>query len=182
MTTARSMYNLLIEDTTARLIAELVTGVSDDSKVVLVSSGSVKHLPTDNRIRIAVKWGNEQWKHTLNVPSQNVGMNAPIGTIGGSLNWRERFVAEIDLYFAASVNQAAARTIAGVIMSRARWALQNKDLDGTWWFTIDADDFGEKASSVQVMDAYLIEGGSELKWTWRGEIHFEFLTENEGCV
>jgi hypothetical protein len=181
MTTVTSIYTMLKEDTTARLKDQLETQVTDDSKV-LVYQGNVKQLPTDNRLRIEVKTGNAQWRHTLNVPSENVGSKAPLGEIGGRLYWRERFIIGMELFFAADVTQDAASTIADVVLSRARWSLSNLNPNGTWWFRTDPDYFGETASQVQVMNAFLIEGGSDTKWTWRGEVWIEFITGNDGCV
>ena len=182
MTTTVSIYNVLKADVTARLVEELVTNVSDDSKLVLVQEGIEKGLPTDNRLLLTVETGDEAWRHTLNISSENVGMTAPIGEIGGTLYWRSRFKACLEMYFAPTVSQANASKIAHVVLSRARWSLQNKNLDGSWWFSTTADDFGESASRIMVMDAFLAEGGSNRKWTWRGEIRFEFLGEAEGCV
>jgi len=182
MTTTLSVLNFLMEDTAQRLKDVLLTNVSDDSKASAVQAGMLRGLPNDAPITITVKTGDEKWRHTSNMSSQDVGMKAPFAEIGGGIYWRRRFIVTFDIIFNASYTQDAARSVANVVQSRAEWALQNQNDDGTWWFTTDMDEFSEVASRVFVYNSYMTEGGSEGKWRWRGETFVEFLTERTGCV
>ena len=182
MALATSVINTLIEDINQRLNEELVDAISDESQAGLVQIGVLREDPSDTVINLLVKPGGDQWRHTLNISSENVGMSAPLGEIGGSIYWRRRFIAVFMIYFSESYNQAEARTAAHVVLSRAEWALQNKDLDGNWWFRTDPDSFEESASRIQVMDSYLSEGGGEDSWIWRGELRIEVMTEKIGCL
>lgn len=182
MTTVNSVFNFLAEDTAARLTQVLLTDVIDDSKAGIVQAGIARGFPNDTKITLTVETGDEKWRHTSNMSSQNVGMQAPFGEIGGGIYERLRFIVNLDIIFDASVDQDQARTIANVVLSRSRHALSNKADTGLWWFRTTADDFEEQASRVFVYDSYMAEGGSEGKWRWRGAIFIEFLTERVGCV
>lgn len=182
MTTTLSVLNFLMEDTAQRLRNILLTNVSDDSKASAVQAGMLRGLPNDVPLTITVKTGDERWRHTANMSSQNVGMEGPFGEVGGGIFWRRRFIVTFDLVFNAGFTQDQARTIANVVQSRAEWALQNQLNDGTWWFTTDMDEFTEQASRVFVYNGYMTEGGSDGKWRWRGETFVEFMTERTGCV
>lgn len=183
MTSVNSVFNFLAEDTAARLKQVLLTDVIDDSKAGIVQAGIARGFPNDAKITIVVKTGDPTWRHTANMSSQDVGMEmGTIGEIGGGIYERLRFIVEYTIFFNAAVTQDQARTIANVVLSRARWALSNFGEDGAWWFRQTVDDFGEHASRVFVYDSYLLEGGSIGQWTWRGETRLEFLTERTGCV
>lgn len=182
MSTPLTIYKMLREDITARLVDQLDTSVSDEAKVPVINSGLVKGLPTDTRLLISIMTGDEKWPHTANIPSENVGMVDYIGAIGGSVNWRERFIIDMELYLAPSVDQQKAQDIADAVLARTRYALQNKNDAGNWWFDTGPDEFGTSASRVFVLNAYLTESGSETKWVHRGQVKLEFLTETLGCV
>lgn len=179
---ATSVINTLLNNVRDRLITEMITAISDETKAGLVQVGVLREDPTETVINVLVKSGGPEWRHTENRSSENVGMQAPLGEIGGGIYWRRRFVAEFKIFFAEAFDQSEARTTANICLSRAEWALQNKDLDGNWWFDTSPDSFEEVPSRIQVYDSYLIEGGGEDSWIWKGEIRLEFLTEKVGCV
>lgn len=183
MTTTTSIINTLAEDVAQRLKDELMTATTDDAKASAVQAGNLKGLTNIAPITVMVHTGDEFWRHTSNMSSQNVGMQDTFGSIGGGLNERLRYFVEYEMVFDASFTQEEARQIANVVVSHTRWALSNKRVeDGLWWFSLEPDSFGEQASRVFVYDTYLVEGGSEGKWKWRGITRIEFLTEREGCI
>ena len=179
---ATSVINTLLDDIESRLTDEMITAISDETQAGLVQVGVLREDPTETTINVLVKPGDREWRHTLNMSSENVGMKAPLGEIGGGIYWRRRFVAEFKIYFADSFDQAEARTTANICLSRAEWALQNKYDNGEWWFDTLPDSFEEVPSRIQVYDSYLVESGGEGSWIWKGEVRLEFLTEKVGCV
>lgn len=180
---ATSVINTLMDDIHDRLETEMLTLISDETQAGLIHVGVLREDPTETSINVLVKQGDRDWRHTLNMSSENVGMQAPLGEIGGGIYWRRRFIAEFRIFFEQQgYEQDEARRIANICLSRAENALQTKDLDGNWWFDTLPDSFEESPSRIQVYDSYLTEGGGDDVWIWKGEIRVEVLTEKVGCV
>jgi hypothetical protein len=164
-----SILNLLAELQRSTLETALLTNISDETKLGIVTIGLWQDDPL---MRVTVRTGNEEWRHERNT-GENDLYPTPVGEIGspyGTGWWRRRFVVEIVLFLPEGTEQDAARQVANVILSRAERTLETIDVSTM------TDDFGETAHKLMVADSFLEESGGESQRIWRGQIRTEAVT------
>jgi hypothetical protein len=166
-----SILNTLLEEMVVELVAELTTGVADETRAGAVRGGKLQDDPRTGKINILIHPGNKEddWVHALNTSNLR-GLIAPDYELGGWF-YRRRYVCELDLFFSGNRDRDYAREKAMIVLSRAEKTIREKSMPGI------VDDFGEAAIMVQVYDSYLREGGGPPTYIWKGRIRYEYLTE-----
>jgi len=166
-----SILNILPDALVTRLTEKLITDPDDDAKATNVIRGRLRDDP-EGLIIVKVEEGGEPWPHRLNI--NQGGMRAATYEIGGT-NYgsfhRKRFVIVFELHFGEGDAVTQERK-AKVVYSRTQHAIHTMDMP-------TRDDFGERASMVQIAGGYLTDDGGDADFVWNGMIWVEFLTTLE---
>lgn len=167
-----SIANTLIEDCVNYLSYKLIAVVTDETKTGLVRSGRLQSDPTVYKINITLHPGGRENPDVM-LPKGYAGIDFPFYMPNGTY-WLRRFYAAFEMFFVGETDRDEARIKSNIVMSRARAAVMSMPMPNS------RDSFKEGVIMRPfVTKAELVEGGGPGNFIWRGELHFEFVTDTE---
>lgn len=167
-----SIVNTLINDCVEYLSEKLITEITDETKVGLVRSGRLQSDPTVYKLNITLHPGGHDNPDVM-LPKGYAGIEFPFYMPNGTY-WLRKFYASFEMFFVGETERDEARTKSNVVMSRARAAIMSMPMPSR------PDSFSEGAIMRPfVTKIELTEGGGPGNFIWRGEMHFEFVTDTE---
>ena len=173
-----SILNLIIDAAIDKLVEDLSTNISDETKAGLIRDGRLQDDPTQYGITVLAYPNDpydETWIHTVAKGKEHnlLGLDVPPYEIGGGEMWWRRFTAQLVMFFEPDVNRHEARMRAMVVLSRAEWSLSNLSIGDL------GDTFGERGHKVFVVRSYTRHSGGTGTYIWKGMVNFVALTSKE---
>jgi len=173
---------MVVNKITSELDDALITNIprSDKARADLVKAYRFQDSPKTYALNVSVVPGDPNKPDTVHgridigEGFEKLGLNIPAGEVGGGHLWWRRGRIKVGCFFVdKGYKEEIAADYAHVLLGRIEYYTERINVTGL------VDDFGERAhGNVQVFASNLFEGGGpDTSYIWRGEIHWQVLTQ-----
>lgn len=169
--------DLVINELSDWLTTKLITEGSGDTKAKVVKPYRFQENPLEENVYVWIAGGNPQEPFDKDTrvrhsEAEDLGLYLPPGEIGGGHLWWRRGTAEVGCYWVRKrYEQSHAAFLSHQILGKAMYWLERAPVSGI------VDEFGEKSIMLTLYGNTFFEGGGNDQFYWRGDIHWQVLTE-----